>query len=47
MLTDAKQVLVSLVSNRQPKKNEHYNSVTSKRITMACLFEEYIIFGYK
>ena len=39
-LPTQKQVLVSLVSNRQPKKNEHYNSIISKYITIDYLFDD-------
>lgn len=35
-----KQVLVSLVSNRLPKKNEYYNSVISSNLTLENLFDD-------
>lgn len=35
-----KQVLISLISNRQPRKNEYYNSLISKYITIDYLFDE-------
>ena len=35
-----KQVLVTLVSNRQPKRNEHYNSVISNNLTLDSLFDD-------
>ena len=39
-LPTQKQVLISLVSNRQPKRNEHYNNIISKNITLNSLFAE-------
>ena len=39
-LPTQKQVLVSLVSNRQPKKNELYNNIISKHITIDYLFDD-------
>lgn len=33
-----KQVIVSLVTNRSPKRNEHYNSVISNNLTLEDLF---------
>lgn len=38
-LPKQKQVLVVLVSNRQPKRNEYYNSLISKCVTVENLFE--------
>ena len=35
-----KQVLVTLVSNRQPKANAYYNSLISSNIVLKMLFEE-------
>ena len=35
-----KQVLVSLVTNRTPKKNEHYNSIISSNLTLENLFDD-------
>ena len=35
-----KQVLVVLVSNRQPKTNVYYNSLISNNIVLKKLFEE-------
>ena len=35
-----KQVLVSLVTNRTPKKNEHYNNVISSSLTLENLFDD-------
>ena len=39
-LPTQKQVLISLVSNRSPKKNENYNSIISNCITLESLFRE-------
>ena len=41
-----KQVLISLVSNRIPKKNTYYNSLITSNIIINKLFDEWIIFGY-
>lgn len=38
-LPTQKQVLISLVSNRQPKSNVYYNSLISKCIAIDCLFD--------
>ena len=35
-----KQVLVSLVTNRAPKKNEHYNNIISSNLTLENLFDD-------
>lgn len=35
-----KQVLITLVSNRQPKKNIHYNSLITNNISLSDLFSE-------
>jgi len=35
-----KQVLISLVTNRSPKKNEHYNGIISRNLTLENLFDE-------
>lgn len=35
-----KQVLVTLVSNRQPKRNIYYNSLITNNISLSDLFSE-------
>ena len=35
-----KQVLITLVSNRQPKKSIHYNSLITNNISLSDLFVE-------
>ena len=35
-----KQVLVSLITNRIPKKNEHYNSLISSNLTLENIFDD-------
>lgn len=39
-LPTQKQVLVSVVSNQQAKRNEYYNSIVASNITLDSLFEE-------